>query len=128
MASYKVFQYKIPDQMRYSRTRYDHFENFRKIKFQWEGISEKPLAFCEFLLDSQSENGFDLTKDTRIEIGGSFWSRAYFCFSHCLTPPPTNNNGFLSIWSYLIRTLNHSSFDLLFSCSFKKLPRNVYTE
>ena len=89
MSRYNVFQYEIPDRMSYLRTHYNHFENFRKIKFQWEGISEKPLAFCEFLLDSQSENGFDLTKHMRIEIRGSFWSRAYFCFSYCLTPPPT---------------------------------------
>ena len=40
-----VFQYENPDRMRYLRTLYDHFENFRKIKFQWERIFEKPLAF-----------------------------------------------------------------------------------
>ena len=49
----------------------------------------KPLAFCEFSLDFQSENGFELTKDRRIEMRGSRWLRAYFCFSYCLTPPPT---------------------------------------
>ena len=89
MSRYNVVQYEIPDQMSYLRTLYDHFENFRKIKFQWERIFEKTLAFCEFSLDLQSENGFELTKDRRIEMRGSFYSRTYFCFSHCLTPPPT---------------------------------------
>ena len=89
MPRYNVFQYEISHRMSYLRTLYDHFENFQK-KIQWEGISENPVAFCKFSHDSQSENSFDLTKDRRIEIKGSFWSRAYSCFSHCLTPPPSN--------------------------------------
>ena len=31
-------------------------------------FSKKPLAFCELSTDFQSERGFDLTKDMRIEI------------------------------------------------------------
>ena len=89
MSRYNVFQYEIPNRMSYKRTLYDHFENFRKIKYQWETIFEKPLAFCEFSLDFQSENGFDLTKDRRIEMKGPCWSRAHFSFSHSLTPSPT---------------------------------------
>ena len=61
---------------------------FQDIIFQWQRIFEKPLAFCEFSLDFQSENGFELTKDSIIEMGGSFWFRTYFCFFRCLTPPP----------------------------------------
>ena len=72
MSGYNVFQCEIPDQMSYLRTLYNHFENVQKIKFQWEGISERPLAFCEFSLDSQYENGLDLPKDRRIEKMGSF--------------------------------------------------------
>ena len=89
MSRYNVFQYGTPDRMSYLRTLYDHFENFRKIKFQWGRNFEKPLAFCEFLLDFQSENDLELTKDRRIKMRRSFWSRTYFCFFfHCLTPPP----------------------------------------
>ena len=51
-------------------------------------VFEKPLAFTQFLLDFQSENGFELAKDRRIEMRGSHLSTAYFCFSHCLTPRP----------------------------------------
>ena len=94
MSRYNVFQYENPDRTSYLRTLYDHFENFGKIKFQWEGISEKPLAFCEFSLGSQYENSFDLTKDRGIEMTGSLWSRAHFCFCHCLTqvtPPPNTS-------------------------------------
>ena len=69
-----------------------------KKKIQWEGISENPVAFCKFSHDSQSENSFDLTKDRRIEIKGSFWSRAYSCFSHCLTGPPSNIALFGELW------------------------------
>ena len=57
MSRYNVFQYEIPDRVSYERTLYDHFENFRKIKFQWLRIFEKTLAFCEFLLDFQLKNG-----------------------------------------------------------------------
>ena len=42
---------------------YDNFEIFQKNIFQWERIFDKPLAFCEFLLDFQSEIGFELTRD-----------------------------------------------------------------
>ena len=89
MARYNVFEFKIPDRMSFLKSLYDHFENFRKIKFQWEIILEKPTVFCEFSLDFQFENGFDLTKNMRIEMRGTFWSRAYFCFSRRPTPPPT---------------------------------------
>ena len=103
MSRYNVFQYGIPVRMSYKRTLYDHLENFRKIKFQWERIFEKPLAFCEFSLDFQSENVFELTKDRRIKMRRSFWSRTYFCFFHCLTPPPTSIK--TSIQSYCMCTL-----------------------
>ena len=36
---------------------------------------EKPLAFYEFSLDFQSENGFELTKYRKIQIRGPFWYR-----------------------------------------------------
>ena len=91
----KVFPYEVPVWMNCSRTFYNHFENFRKIKFQWERIFEKPLAFCEFSLYFQFENGFELTKDRRTEIRGSFWCRAYFfpIVSYgpyfCFSPLPT---------------------------------------
>ena len=80
MCRYNVFQCEITDRMRCLRALYDHFENFRKIKFQWGRNFEKPLAFCEFSLDFQSENDFELTKDRRIKMRRSFWSRTYFCF------------------------------------------------
>ena len=46
LSRYKVFQQEIPDRMSYTRTLYDHFENFRKIKFQWERIFEKKPWPC----------------------------------------------------------------------------------
>ena len=45
-------------------------------------VFENPLAFTQFLLDFQSENGFELAKDRRIEMRGSHLSTAYFGFSH----------------------------------------------
>ena len=36
MSSFKVFQCKISSRMRYWRTFYDNFENFRNLNFQWE--------------------------------------------------------------------------------------------
>ena len=73
--------------MRYLRSLYDHFENFRKINFQWERIFEKPLDFCEFSLDFQSENGFELTKYRRIEMRGPFGLGHTFVFPIVSLPP-----------------------------------------
>ena len=92
MSRCNVFQNENPYRMSYLRTLYDHVENFQKIKFQWERIFEKTLAFCEFSTYFQSKSSFDLTKDKRIEMRGSSGSREYFCFSHCLTPRPNNSN------------------------------------
>ena len=103
MCRYNVFQCEITDRMRCLRALYDHFENFRKIKFQWGRNFEKPLAFCEFSLDFRSENDFELTRDRRIKMRRSFWSRTYFCFFHCLTPPPTSIK--TSMQSYCMCTL-----------------------
>ena len=68
MSRNNVFQYVIPDRISYLRALDDNFENFWKIQFQWERIIKKPLAFCKFLLDFESENGFKLTKERRIEM------------------------------------------------------------
>ena len=71
MPHYNVFQYEILDRMSFLRTLYDHFESFRKIKFQWKRIFEKPLALRKFSTDFQSESGFDLTKKNEIRNEGS---------------------------------------------------------
>ena len=48
MSRYNVYQYEIPDRMSYLRTLHNHFEIFRKIKYQWERIFENPWAFASF--------------------------------------------------------------------------------
>ena len=68
ISCYNVFQYGIHDGMSYFRALDDNFENFRKIQFQWVRIFKKRLAFCEFSLNFESENGFEITKDRRIEM------------------------------------------------------------
>ena len=56
-------------------------------KFQWERIFEKPLDFCEFSPDFQSESCFDFTKDRRIETRGSLQ-----CIEkNVLTPLPNHD-------------------------------------
>ena len=101
MSRYNVFQYETPDQMSYLKTLHESFENFQKIKLQWERIFEKLLTCSEFSLNFQSENGFELTKDGRIEMRGSFLSRAYFSFSYYLTPLATLGS-VLFIFCYLL--------------------------
>ena len=86
----KVFPYEIPVWMNCSRTFYNHFENFRKIKFQWEIIFKIPPVFFQCLLNFQFENGFELPKNKRIEIRDPFRSRAYFRFSLCHSISPNN--------------------------------------
>ena len=66
-ARFKVFQYEISDRMSYSRTLYDNFEIFRKNFFQWGRIFENRGAVREISTDFQYENGFELTKDSRIK-------------------------------------------------------------
>ena len=100
MSRYKVFQNEIPGRMSYLRSVYNNFENFRKIKFQWERIFKKPMAFCEFSLNFQSENGFELTKDRRIEMRGPF----QYIEKNVLTPVPST----CSFVMYLLE-LVHSS-------------------
>ena len=63
MSRYNVFQYR----MSYLGALYDNFETFRK-KIQWEGIFENRGAVPEISTDFRSENGFELTKYTRINF------------------------------------------------------------
>ena len=51
---------------------------FFEKNFQWGRVFENRGAVREISTDFQSENGFDLTKNRRIEMRGLFWSRAYF--------------------------------------------------
>ena len=67
---FKVFQCKISDQMSYLGTLYANFENFRKMKFQWERIFIQPHLFYESSSNFQSENAFDLTNKMNIKMRG----------------------------------------------------------
>ena len=68
MSRYNVFQYKISDRMSYLGALYDNFEIFRKKKFQWGRVFENRGPVREISTDFQSENGFELTKDRRINF------------------------------------------------------------
>ena len=67
MSRLRVFQYKISDRKSYLGALYNNFEIFRK-KIQWESIFENPGVVREISADFQSENGFDLKNNRRINF------------------------------------------------------------
>ena len=74
MSRFKVFQYEISNRTSYLRI-YELstiiLKIYEKILISIGKNMEKNLAFFEFSLDFQSENGYDLTKDGTIEMRGS---------------------------------------------------------
>ena len=56
--------------MSYQGALYDNCEIFRKKRIQWGRILENRGAVREISTDFQSESGFELTKDRRMEIRG----------------------------------------------------------